>query len=134
MSPPVLPFGSLGGLQGSSTAGMRHTARRLVSTKVVLPNQEEHTTQGWSTETLCCHLASIGSQLASIAAASGYQAQWSFKVSAGHGIKAGDVFRVTGTTACREWTEIIKVMGPLVKHGPIFELWGAVDTPLDVRS
>lgn len=129
MTPPVLPFGSLGALRGSSTAGMGHTARQRIQMTTELPDEEvEPVGEPTLGPAICCHLKVISSTLADVAAASGIKAQWSLKVPRGTRIPPGSQWEVT--TDCDE-VYPVEVTGDLVRVGRVMRLVAAVDVPLD---
>lgn len=129
MTPPILPFGSLIGIEAGSNAGLGHTAQQRIWPTVELPDEEvERVGEPTLGPAICCHLKVISSTLADVAAASGIKAQWSLKVPMGTVIPPGSQWQVT--TDCDE-VYPVEVTGDLVRVGRVMRLVAAVDVPLD---
>lgn len=129
MTPPILPFGSVIGIEAASNAGLRHTARQRIQVSADLPNREKAKTARWG-EPICCLYRGINSTLADIAAAQGIEATGTLKTMRGQPIPAGSIWEVT-TDDCDE-PFVVQMTGNLVHRGSrVMRLVAVKDTQLD---
>lgn len=130
MTMPLLPGLTFHDARAISEAGLRHTAQLGTSTTVRYPNGEEATAIVFE-DAIPCRMKTIGTRLATIAAAQGVKAQWSLVFEQATDVVIGQQAIVRGETDGEDWQRLVEITADLGLTGRIHRQTTAVDVELN---